>query len=68
MPGIGGWQSPPSPTQLDKVVKLETFAGQTPEYIAKTWLKFHEDESKGRIGWILNRAEYTRLTRLTKER
>lgn len=48
MPGVGPlWQSlAPSPTQLDKVVKMETFGGQTTEYIKNTWLKFHEDERK----------------------
>lgn len=67
MPGAGGWQSPPSPTSLDKVVKLETFAGKTKEYIAGTWLKFHEDERLGRVGWVLSTKEYKQLVRNAQE-
>ena len=67
LPGEGGWQSPPSPTSLDKVVKLETFAGQTKEYIAKTWLKFHEDEREGRVGWVLSRSEFKQLQQNAQE-
>jgi len=67
MPGEGGWQSPPSPTTLDKVVKLETFAGQSREYIERTWMKFHEDERMGRIGHTLTRNEYKRLLRNAQE-
>merc|ERR1711924_408518 len=63
----GGWQSPPSPTSLDKVVKLETFAGKTKKYIAETWLKFHEDERKGRVGGLLSRNEFKDLTRKAEE-
>ena len=48
-------------------MKLETFAGQTSEYIGQTSLKFHEDETKGRVGWTLTRSQYKQLKRNANE-
>ena len=62
IPGVGGWQSPPSPTKLEDVVKLGLFAHKSPSEAAEVWSKYHEDESKGRMGRVLRRADYAELS------
>ena len=60
---LGGFQSLPSPKELEKVVKLELLRPQGPEEIARIWSEFHADESKGRVGAVISSAQYAQIHR-----
>ena len=58
-----GFQSLPSPKELEKVVKLELLRPQGPEEIARIWGEFHADGSKGRVGAVISSAQYAHIHR-----
>jgi len=65
--GGGAFQSLPSPAELDRIVKLETLLPKPAVQVADVWSKYHEDESKGRVGSTLSASHFSRLAANAKE-